>query len=247
MEDITRMEASLKQMLNAEYSDSYIKEKLKVEFPDAPDSLIDHVACYVKNDLSNRQFTGLNEVLAIHLHRYNVRIQKLLSVQDPDDLPAEERKLLSPTRYHAMRQAKIRATNDVVGTLQQKEELLQFHNEGFELEINNEETIELKESKPEIDILKLTLAEQVELLELFKKAKVSYKELPSVTSVNDSEDTIENDCLIIDEELNINKIQLEEQKEASDFLPFKTDPKTKLLDADARAAAKAFETIKTTL
>jgi hypothetical protein len=86
-----------------------------------------------------------------------------------------------------MREKKVRAYNDAMNTLVQKEELLQYHNHDFVVDINVEHTVTLKENRPQYNLDMITFDEQLELMRLFKKARKDESELAGIIQAKNSE------------------------------------------------------------
>ncbi|MBZ5859444.1 hypothetical protein [Flavihumibacter profundi] len=182
------------------------------------------------------QFIQVVEVIPIHIHRYNSIIDRLLKMKDYslDDLI---RGRVDKSDYYKAKERRIRAYSDCISTMIQKEKILQYHNPGFQLEVINEK-IEVKSSKPEYDLTKLTLDEQIEVLEFIKKTKQAEYNLLSVIQGNREDQVVTEDVAAeIVETANIEQIK---QKELP-AMPLQTittfDPTAKLRESLKKIAA----------
>lgn len=123
------------------------------------------------------QFDKASEIIPIHLFRYNSSINKLIKAKEIDESDVDG-ELITWEDFWKARNDKIRAYLNCIQTLIQKEELLQFHNKDFLIELNTKETITIKESSPKYNFDKLTLTELIELFELMKRTKAESKNAP---------------------------------------------------------------------
>src|SRR5437868_238000 len=109
-----------------------------------------------------KEFTRANEVIAIHVERYNSQINRLLTVTD---YLKELSGSVDRREFYRAKERKLKAYTDCINTLYQKERILQFHNTGFQVEII-EEKIEIHQSINPYDITHLSFEEQLELYQL---------------------------------------------------------------------------------
>ncbi|OYU53822.1 MAG: hypothetical protein CFE25_17155 [Chitinophagaceae bacterium BSSC1] len=187
------------------------------------------------------QFDLAEEIIPIHLYRYNYQIQQLLKVKEiPEDKVDGDQ--ITWKMFFEARNRKIKAFSDLINTLTQKEELLQFHNKSIEIEWNKRETIKIKKSRYFLE--QLEFKEQIELLEYIKKSKkcvlyptgvvVSNQQLVSQFNTN-------NPQLTESVKPNIESIRIEELKDESQVGNVKSDPVKKLKSILDKLAAEKFK------
>lgn len=183
------------------------------------------------------QFMKAEEIIPIHIFRYNRMINLLINTKDIEESEVDG-EVITWDDFWKARNTKIRAYLDCIQTLTQKEELLQFHNKEFTVEWNLEETVEIKEKVSRPDFSKLSFDEKVELLELMKKAKLDENNLPAVIQTNEETktDTVDVNHEVTDE-VNITSIKHENVQEAFKA-SVQTDPKARLQEAIMKIAAK---------
>ena len=190
-----------------------------------------------------KEFRKIIEVIPIHVERYNRQVKRLLSVQDYDKADLH-RNDVDKREYYRAREEKIRAYNDCINTMIQKERVLQYHNSGFELEVI-EEKVEIRKAKDFYDITKLAFEEQVELLRLMQKAK---RDQNFIAPIDTSNALIEvkqtEEIQEANEVTNIDLIKHEEPPESTELiLPFKIDPVSKLKENLNKLAANRFKEV----
>ncbi len=113
-------------------------------------------------------FDSADEIVTIHLYRYNREINKLRKTKEIDQKRVDG-KLITWKMFYTARNNKIKAFNDLINTLIQKEELLSFHQREFFVDIN--ETVVIKTTPASVIVENLKFEEQLELLKLMKKMK----------------------------------------------------------------------------
>lgn len=147
----------------------------------AIDTIISEANALITTD----QFSKQQEMIPLHVERYNRQTARLAETKDGDDLPEEERDELDSEKYYKLRERKVRAYTGVLDTMLQKEQLLQYHREDFEININTEEEIEIKQEETYSlpNVKNLSFDEKVELYSLIKKARLSEFELSGVITV----------------------------------------------------------------
>lgn len=145
-----------------------------------------------------------SEVVSIHTQRYDKEIDNLLNFVAPsyiwEDYKREEAKNI--------------AYMNCLSVLHQKEELLGMHRKAFRLIINNEETTIIKNTKPNIDLLRLTLEEKVELNQLMEKSRRTEDEIGGVILRSEQANVIEDiEHEVVEERLNIDRMENKQPKE----------------------------------
>jgi len=151
-----------------------------------------------------------SEVISIHTQRYDREIEVLLHFIPPwyieEDWKREEAKNI--------------AYMNCLGVLHQKEELLGMHRKAFRLIINNEETTIIKNTKPNIDLSKLTLEEKIELNQLMEKSRRTEDEIGGVILRSEQTKVIEDiQHEVVEERLNIDRMENKQPKEFIEPLP----------------------------
>lgn len=145
-----------------------------------------------------------SEVISIHTQRYDKEIDELLHFVAPwyieEDYKREEAKNI--------------AYMNCLGVLHQKEELLGMHRKAFRLIINNEETTVIRNTKPNIDLSRLTLEEKVELNQLMEKSRRTEDEIGGVILRSEQAKVIEDvEHEVVEEKLNIDRMENKQPKE----------------------------------
>jgi len=151
-----------------------------------------------------------SEVISIHTQRYDREIESLLNYVAPsyiwEDYKREEAKNI--------------AYMNCLGVLHQKEELLGMHRKAFRLIINNEETTIIKNTKPNIDLSRLTLEEKIELNQLMEKSRRTEDEIGGVILRSEQAKVIEDvEHEVVEERLNIDRMENKQPKEFIEPLP----------------------------
>jgi hypothetical protein len=232
------------ELMREGYSTSYIREHIRINKEGSKtDAALTSILQEANAQIISSQFNKAEEIIPIHVSRYNRIAKDLLATQDFDDL-IEAGEDPDPDRYWALREKKERAYSDCINTIKQKEELLQFHNKDFVIEMNTEETVEVRDAKPEIDIGELSFEEQVELYEFFKKAKKTDMELAAIVQNTSSvqQEVTEDVQHEVVEPLNIDFIKQEvlpvvEQKAKITA----SDPTVRLRESLHKLAAQRFK------
>lgn len=191
-------------MMKEGKSISYIRKHIQENIPDISKSYLDSITHNANAHIANEHLSSRRQVTSLHIARYNKEINRLLQVKEITTSP----KTLAKTR-----KAKIEAYLECLDVMFQKESLLQFHRKDFEIEINTEEEIEIKEKKFSYDISKLSLTEQVELYELIKQAKKNENEISGIiNNARSNEVTEDIEVEVIEEKPNVESIKRIEQK-----------------------------------
>lgn len=232
-------------MMRDGYSNLYIKDHLrKTKKGSTHDTVIDTIISLATIEIKNSQFTKAKELIPIHIDRYNRQIKRLIETKEinEDEVDGED---ITWEQFWNARNRKIAAYSDCINTMIQKEKLLQYHNKDFVIEYNVEETVEVRDVKPKIDISKLTLEEQVELYQLFKKAKKDENELLSVIQTNSEAKQVTVDVEHQEVERpnveQIKQIKLPEPPYRSPVTA--SDPTVKLRETLAKLAAKRIQEV----
>ena len=196
--------------------------------------------------MRDEHFVKVQEVIAIHLSRYDGQIQKLLQVKDYSKDEVISQKIDQKTFFRA-RERKIKAYNDCIATIGQKERNLQFHNAGFQLEIV-EERIEIK-AKSKYNVHLLSHEQLVKLYYLILKAKESQELIPSIS--HNQQKIVDKVLLPIDqinEGTNIDFIKQEAiPNDLAVKVEQKSDPTRKLKESVERLAVQKFKEAGATL
>jgi hypothetical protein len=230
------------------FSSNYIREFLeKNKTGSRSVQAINIVIAEANAEIKNSQFSKQQEIIPIHLNKYHNQALRLLAVRD-----FTEQDVLSGKTdwegFYKARDRKIKACNDCLQTILQKEQLLGYHREGFTLEINTEETVEIREEKPEFDVSEISFEEQLELYKLVKEAREDENELLAVIMT----DKQASDQITVDvqheivETANveqITKIELPEPIKKSEVTA--SDPTIKLRESLKLLAAKKFHEVGT--
>lgn len=166
-------------LLRKGISEGEIQRQLRKKYPKLTENQITSIVTTAVKQIVDNNFIAAEEIIPIHLNRYNKQIEELLAVKDADDLIAgsDEELHFDSKTYYQLRNKKIRAFSDCLNAMRQKEELLQLHDINFTLNLNSEERIIIQDRKPEINLNKLTLEEQVELYNLLKKCRIDVSEV----------------------------------------------------------------------
>lgn len=186
-------------------------------------------------------FTGLHEVVILHVERYNKQIERLLAVQDytEDQIGSVDR-----FEFHRARERRIKAYNDCINTMIQKEKVLQYHQTGFQLEVVEEKITVTEE--PELDFHRLTVDQLRRIVELFDKARLDPNKVVPPAAISPVVEipvlTPTASPVMEIEEPNINLIQVENRDEVDDLEPLvQLTQKQKLQAALDRLAAEKFK------
>jgi hypothetical protein len=190
------------------------------------------------------EFIKAVQVVALHIERYSRQIDRLLAVECCSNEDYENGKV-GKTQYYRQRNKKIKAYNDAIDTMIQKERLLQFHSSGFKISITEEKTEVNYTKLPKWDLSALSDEEQVEILELMLKAKKNQSILLSITPYIGKQDETFGAAEIVEERPNIELIKQIEAPVITEFSLKPVDPVTKLHQIINRVAAQRFSEIGT--
>lgn len=223
-------------------SDSSIRTEINEKFKKYTDNSLTIMLSTARSIIVNTNFSKAEEVIPIHVARYNNQVAKLLATRCID-ISEVDGCIVTWKEYYMALEKKINAYMSAIQSLFQKETLLQYHKDDFIININTEETILIKDVKPKIDLSKLTFDEQVELYELIKKSRQDENEIVGVIQPNkETLELIEEVKEIPAEIPNIQFIKVEQQP----ALPYRSqvtaaDPTVKLRETLARRAAQRFK------
>jgi hypothetical protein len=227
-------------LMNRGYSNQYIiasiAESRQISYRRVKEIVKEAVSFIV-----NQHSTNIETVRSIHLMRYDRLINDLMAVEELD--PSEIGKTITQEEWAASREKKKAACLNAITAIQQKERVLQLHNDGFELEVNTDEQVEVVEKKEEYDVTKLTFDEQKELLEIMQKARTDNNPIASV--VESSKEIIQVAEVVhgTDALANIDQIKHETLPVTlTDVVPV-ADPLSKLKDRMRMIAAKEMQRI----
>jgi hypothetical protein len=229
------------------YSSSYIKQYiLENKQGSKTVAAVDTIMAEANSLIVNSQITKSKELIPVHIDRYNKIIKKLFEVEDGDDLIAKGEEVDSE-RYWKLRERKIRAYNDCINTHRQKEELLQYHKEGFIINLNTEEEVIIKETKPKINVSKLSYEDLIKLYQFFKKARKSDNDLLAIIQANQEAEVVTEDVSHeVVEKPNIEHIKQEKLPDPPYRSPITAnDPTIKLRESLQKLAAKRFGEVGT--
>lgn len=232
------------RMMKDDRSDLYIKEQiLTASKKRISDSMLDRILKAARQQIITSQFNKANEIIPIHVARYDAMIKKLMAVEElemtPEDWANDSLEGMAKRfAYWESVKKKKKAYMDAVDTMVQKETLLQFHSSDFVIDINSEETVEERVVKPKFDVNKLTFEEQVELMNLFKKCRKDDEVVEGIVDTRAS--TIETSDLSSQdtEQLNVELIGHEELYTLNESKSPIKDPTSKLREAAQKAALR---------
>jgi len=224
-----------------------VKKIIRTDLPGITESALTEILSEAKRIIKDSQFTEVRDIISIHTDRYNKLISKLISTRDGDDLSEVEGKGIDVDRYYRMRERKIKNYLDCIATMVQKEELLQYHNKDFVIEINTEETITLKDSKPKYDIKKISFDERKRALNYMLKMKKTANDLLAITQGNNGHvETIDVTHQVIPEIPNISFIR-NEASPIANIVALNRDPLVRLKEIQAKLVAKRIKEVGGTL
>lgn len=239
------------ELMKQGYSTSYIRQQIAASKKGKVNSVvIDNILATVNELIFTESLTGKEQVKMIHVRRYNRQINRLLATEELDfdkisvdkdgDLIGE----YSYDEWFASREKKKTNYWNAIAALQQKEKVLQFHNDGFEFEINTEENVNVVDKKPKYDVTKLTFEEQLELYELMKKAKKGENELLSVVeSVKSLSQEVQDAEAVVIPPANIEQIAHEKLEVVVEKPTFVIDPTARLKERMKQIAARTLQGI----
>lgn len=231
------------ELMKDHYSSSYTREYIRENKDGSKsDMAIDSIMKEANAEIVSSQFSKAEEIIPIHLKRYNKNIKDALAIKEiPEDEVDGE--VITWEDFYKARNRKIKAMIDALAALLQKEELLQFHNKDFVIEVNTEETIEVREKVKKLNIHKLPLDKQIQLLNLYKKMEKKDFELTDITGTMEVDQVVTEDVEAEVVELpNVHKIEQEKLPE-----PIKrssitgADPTIKLRESLQKLAASRFK------
>lgn len=182
--------------------------------------------------IQNEHIQEVNLVVSIHTQRYNQAITDLLKVEElsQDDIVSSDGKMIvsedgtisekqgiTYQQWQASRDRKIKAYDEALNTMQQKENLLQLVNLDLEIDINEKIDINIKSEKPKYDFSLLTFEERVELMELCDEAAMDHDEIMGTIEVIDEkpEETVDVEVEILPANVEqIKQVEPEGEKES---------------------------------
>jgi hypothetical protein len=233
------------ELLKQGYSPSYIRDYIRErkqgsKSESALDTIISEANILIVSD----QFLKAQEIIPIHIMRYNQIVDRLMQVEDGEDKRAKGEEVDSET-YWKLREKKIRAFNDAINTLYQKEDIKQYHNKDFTINLNIEEEVVVREVKPQWKVDKLSFEDQLELLELMKLSKKDENELLAIIHSTEMEKVKTEDVeAVVVEKANVEDIQQEQLPAPKVKSPISSaDPTIKLRESLQKLAAKQFKEV----
>lgn len=219
------------------FSTKYIKEYLANHELKVRPSSINDCLKFAKSRISDQFSKKTIDIKSLHVARYNNIISDLLKVEELNE------KLvglsISYEDFAASRYKKIKSFEECLDTLASKEKVLKMHSATFT--VNLKEEIELKSTvKPvKIKIEKLTLEEQVKLLNYIQKTKADMYQLVSVTAAKKEDSTtVDAVAEVIDTKINVEDIEQTQQEVFVSTARIVIDPTVKLREALAKEAEK---------
>lgn len=236
------------EKMKQNYSNAFIREWIRENKEGSKaDTAIDTIISEANAYISRSQLNKAEQIIPLHRVRYDKMIEKGFAVQDADDLPEEECATMlieEPKKYWMLRERKIRAFNDSINVMIQKEELLQYHSKDFNIQINTEEEVIIKEVKPKYDLDLLSFEEQLELYQFFTRAKKNENDLLAIIQgeqAKEAEKVMEAEVVSV-EVVNVDQIKQEQLP----VPPVKSsitsiDPTIKLRESLQKIAAKQFK------
>jgi hypothetical protein len=238
------------ELMKDNRSSSFIREYIKGNKEGSKaDTAIDTIMKEANALVTSSQFSRAEEIIPIHINRYNQNAKMLIEVKDilEDEVDGET---ITWEAFYAARNKKIKAYDDCINTLRQKEELKQYHNKDFVIEVNTEETIEIRETRNRrIQIEKLPYDEQVEMMEMMMESLQDENDLLAIVSKPEVEGevTIDVEAEVVDVP-NIQFIEHEKLPEPpKKSLVTAADPTVKLRESLQKLAASRFKAAGGTL
>lgn len=201
------------ELLKEGSSNSYVRELIEREKQGSKSSsAINTILSEANRLITEAQFSKIEEIIPIHTKRYNNEINRLIETTDftEDDVLSG---ITDWEGFYKAREKKIKAFNDCVNTLVQKERLLQFHNKDFVIEYNVEHTIkEVEKKQPKVNLKNLSHDERVMILKMIMKMKESENDILAITVTEtvDKQVTVDGEAEVI-EKPNIDEIKIEER------------------------------------
>lgn len=190
--------------------------------------------------ISSEYSTNTLTLKAIHTKKYNDTINRL---RQCEHLP--KKGVGVSYSYQDWRDSvnrKIKEFDECLDTILQKEKCLQMHNKTFVLEINEEVNINVYAKKTEPDFSKLSFAEQIECLDLIKKAKKGEEEVQSVSAAKTDLNTSQiQEVEVISTILNVDQIKHKEPLVPIYRGELVTDPTAKLRAALQKLAMEKLD------
>lgn len=201
-------------------STSEVKRVLLDSEKGKSENYINKIVNEANKRLSDEYGKDKNEVIAIHVQRYNKDIVNLLDCEseiDASDMPDFMKKNKKITSYY-----------QALSSMFQKEKVLQMHSKSFQIFISNKVNYQVVEEAPTYDLSALTMEQKTDFLRLILKSKKNDIEMGSVILRTEAkqEETIDVQHEEVKEEANITKIKK--------VVPKQIDPPqvgTALLDA----------------
>jgi hypothetical protein len=150
------------------------------------------------------------DIVSLHTARYNRQIRALINIDEQLDTESEKYIFKKTKALHLL-----------MDTLFQKEKLLGIHQRNFRIQINNDVNLTRRDKSiiSTLDLGKLSFTEQLELLDLLEKTKISAEEKMGIQEeltdeyLDPNEDIEEVEVVTEEEEPNVNKINLISSKQ----------------------------------
>lgn len=182
------------------------------------DSYINKLVSEANRRLTEDYGKNKNEVIAIHVERYNRDINGLFRKVDELKVRVEkleEMVMKSPgnvelwAELQSCKNQIVTAQYQILSTMLAKEKVLQMHTKSFQIFINNKVNMEVVHEVNNFDLSKLTIEEKIDFLNLLLKSKQNDFEVGTVILRDENkEQTIDVEHEEVKEdEPNINKIE----------------------------------------
>lgn len=227
------------------YSNLYVREHIMTNKEGAKtEGAVRSIMDAANVIINNSQFQKTEEMMPLHLSRYNSLIKALKATKDisEDQVDGE---IVTWKDFYRKREEKIKAYENCITTLFQREKLLKFHNKDFLFKWTKEEVVEVKEVEKKITITKLELAEQIELLNLIKKTRKDENDLGAIIAgqIEAKAEVVDIEHEVV-EQPNIEQIKhLQLPEPPSSVKTTYHDPTAKLRESLAKLAAGKFKEI----
>lgn len=241
---VTKALEMMKEGLSQQYITNFISENKKGGHSTGT---IKQILGNASQIINNEYTRKISEVQLLHVRRYNENIVRLLKTTcyTYDDVANQ---VCDWEQFFESKNRKIKAFNDAINSIVQKENTLQMDSNTFTVEVNEEMEVNIKEEKavvPVFNVSKLTFVEQVELYELMRKAKQGEADLASVIEgVQEATGQITEDVkAIVDTPANVASIKHEKLEVIEEKPPFVVDPTAKLKETLRRLAAARIKEI----
>jgi len=228
--------ATIIELMKEGYSQSYIKSMI------ASDKVA-NIGFHLITEYTREAYAIINEeyvkktasVTSIHVARYNRIIKDLIKTKELDKDDIDDK--ITWEQWLEARNRKIKAFNDCLDTMLQKERCLQLHSKTFVIEINEEVNINVHSKPLKFDIKKLSFPDQLSLLQLIQKAKKGEPELISVSAAKEvDENVVDVEAVEVSSVLNVDEIAHTEPVVPKYKGELVADPTAKLKAALAKIA-----------